>query len=131
MLFAIDSASHVPIHLQLARQIRGAVARGRLRPGDKVPSVRDLSRQVVVNPNTIARVYGDLEHDGVLVTRAGLGVYIAPRASQLSDAARTERVTRLLDECLTEGVLLGLTREEMRQLYETRIGEFAWSDAAA
>lgn len=130
MLFTIDAASHVPIHRQLAQQIRLAVARGRLRTGERVPSVRELSRQLVVNPNTIARVYGDLEHDGVLVTRPGLGVFVAPRGSDLTRKVRRERLTELVDDCFTEAVLLGFTEDEMHKLWTERSGQFAWADPA-
>ncbi len=128
MLFSIDSASHVPIHRQVAQQIRGAVARGRLRSGQRVPSVRDLSRQLVINPNTVARVYSDLEHDGVLVTRPGLGVFVAPRGSDLTRKVRMERLTGLVDDCFTEAVLLGFSHEEMQRLWSERAGQFAWTD---
>jgi GntR family transcriptional regulator len=127
MLFVVDAASHVPIHRQLATQIRSAIARGRLQPGERVPSVRDLSRQVVVNPNTIARVYSDLEHDGVLVTRPGLGVFVAPRGSSLTKKARRERVIELVDACLTEAVLLGFTADEMQSLWAERSQPLAWA----
>lgn len=128
MLFTIDAASHQPIHRQLGQQIRGAVARGRLRSGERVPSVRDLSRQLVINPNTVARVYSDLEHEGVLVTRPGLGVYVAPRGSDLTRKVRRERLTELVDDCFTEAVLLGFSAEEMHRLWTERAGQFAWTE---
>ena len=73
MEFQVDPTTRVPIYRQLMDQIRLAVARGRLKPGSRLPSVRVLSRELVVNPNTIARVYTELEREGVLNTRPGLG----------------------------------------------------------
>ena len=73
MEFSINPSSRLPICRQLSEQIREAVARGRLQPDERLPSVRELSRSLVVNPNTVARVYGELEHEGILTTRPGLG----------------------------------------------------------
>ena len=84
MDFSIDVASRTPIYRQLADQIRSAIARGRLRANARLPSVRDLSRRLVVNPNTVARVYTELERDGSLVTRPGMGVFVAAPGSDLT-----------------------------------------------
>ena len=90
--FSIDPSSRLPICRQLNRQIREAVARGRLQPDQRLPSVRELSRSLVVNPNTIARVYADLEREGVLNTRQGLGVFVARGGSELSRKVRRQRL---------------------------------------
>ena len=100
MLLQIDSASRVPIYRQLGQQIREAVARGRLATDQRLPSVRDLSRQLVINPNTVARVYTELERDGVLNTRPGLGVFVAQPRNDLTRRARKDRLTALADQLL-------------------------------
>src|SRR4029077_9613732 len=92
MEFQVDPTTRVPIYRQLMDQIRLAVARGRLEAGGRVPAVRVLSRDLVVNPNTIARVYTELERDGVLNTRPGLGVFVAEPQADLSAAARRQRL---------------------------------------
>src|SRR6187399_2554341 len=107
MEFRIESASRTPIYRQLMAQIREAVARGRLAPESRLPSVRDLSRQLVINPNTVARVYTELERDGVLNTRPGLGVFVAQPKNELTKRARKDRLTSLVDGLLTEAVHLG------------------------
>src|SRR3954469_18827835 len=112
MLFQIDPASRVPIYRQLAQQIREAVARGRLATEERLPSVRDLSRQLVINPNTVARVYTELEREGILNTRPGLGVFVAQPKSDLTKRARKDRLTCLVDGLLTEAVHLGFPAEE-------------------
>ena len=71
MEFCIDPTSRLPIYRQLRNQFREAVARGKLLPDRRLPSVRELSRTLVVNPNTIARVYTELEREGLLNTRPG------------------------------------------------------------
>src|SRR5205823_5347228 len=69
MAFHVDTASRLPIYQQLAQQIREAIARGELRPEERLPSVRQLSQDLAVNPNTVARAYTELERDGLVVSR--------------------------------------------------------------
>ena len=124
MLFQIDSASRVPIYRQLGQQIREAVARGRLATDQRLPSVRDLSRQLVINPNTVARVYTELERDGVLNTRPGLGVFVAQPRNDLTRRARKDRLTALADQLLTEAVHLAFSADEVLTLVSERIAKF-------
>jgi GntR family transcriptional regulator len=124
---SIDTSSRQPICRQLSRQIREAIARGKLQPGERLPSVRELSRQLVVNPNTIARVYADLERDGVLNTRPGLGVFAAQLVTELSRKARKERLQESLDRMLTEVVPLGFTADEVISAAAERVKQFQWT----
>lgn len=124
MEFRIEPASRVPIYRQLMAQIREGVARGRLQPDERLPSVRDLSRQLVVNPNTIARVYTELEREGVLHTRPGLGVFVAQPKSDLTRRVRKDRLTALVDGLLTEAVHLGFSASEVLGLLSERIEKF-------
>ena len=126
MDFSIDVTSRTPIYRQLGEQIRLAIARGRLQPNARLPSVRDLSRRLVINPNTVARVYTELERDGLLVTRHGLGVFVAQPGSDLTKKARRERLLTLLEGFFTEAVLLGFTADEVRELVQDRIAQFQW-----
>ena len=124
MLFQVDSASRTPIYRQLVGQIREAVARGRLAPEERLPSVRDLSRQLVINPNTVARVYTELERDGVLNTRPGLGVFVAQPRNDLTKKARKDRLTARADQLLTEAVHLGFSADESLALVSERMDKF-------
>jgi GntR family transcriptional regulator len=126
MQFQIDAASRVPVYRQLGEQIRTAVARGKLKPEDRLPSVRELSRQLVVNPNTIARVYTELEREGVLNTRPGRGVFVAQPATGLTERARRERLQALIDPLLTEAVHLGYTADEVLEMLRNRMNRFDW-----
>ena len=126
MEFEIDPASRLPIWRQLTHQIREAVARGKLQPEDRLPSVRELSRSVVVNPNTIARVYGELEREGLLNTRPGLGVFVAQPGSEQSRKVRKERLQEASDRFLTEAVHLGFAAEEVVALVSGRVKQFQW-----
>lgn len=129
MEFRIDPTNRLPIYRQLGEQIREAVARGRLQPGEQLPSVRDLSRTLVVNPNTVARVYTELERDGVLHTRQGLGVFVAEPKADLTKRARKARLEELLDRFLTEAVYLGFSADEVVTIVSKRAGQFQWSNA--
>jgi GntR family transcriptional regulator len=124
--FSIDPSSRLPICRQLTNQIREAVARGRLEPQERLPSVRELSRALVVNPNTIARVYTDLEREGIVHTRPGLGVFVAQIGNDLSRKARRERLREALDRFLTEAVHLGFTADEVHDLMGEQIRQFQW-----
>src|SRR5438034_10929213 len=124
MEFRIEPASRTPIYRQLVAQIREAVARSRLKPEERLPSVRDLSRQLVINPNTVARVYTELEREGILNTRPGLGVFVAQPKTDLTKRARKDRLTCLVDSLLTETVHLGFTAEELLAVISERLQRF-------
>ncbi len=131
MEFAINPTSGLPIYQQLADQICAAVARGRLRPDERLPSVRELSQTLVVNPNTVARAYTELEREGVLYTRPGLGVFVAQSRRPLAKKARRDRLLKTLDQMLVEAVRLGFAADELIELVGERVKQFHWSEAAA
>ena len=126
MEFQINTAGSEPLYQQLAAQVREGVARGKLRPGEKLPSVRELSRRLVVNPNTIARVYTELEREGVLHTRQGSGVFVAEPSIDLTKPARRKKLVALLDPFLTAAVHLGFTSDEVLELVAERAKRFEW-----
>jgi GntR family transcriptional regulator len=126
MEFQVDTASRQPIYRQLMVQIREAVARGRLQPGNRLPSVREMSVRLVVNPNTVARGYRELEREGVLNTRPGMGVFIAEPKSDLTKRARMKRFQDLLNGFLTESVHLGLSAEDVVTAVTDRVEKYEW-----
>lgn len=131
MEIRIESAGRMPIYRQIVQQVREAVARGRLQPDERLPSVRELSRTLVVNPNTVARAYSELERDGILHTRQGLGVFVAAPKSELTKKARKERLLELLDRLLTEAVCLGFTADEVAAVVDERVKRFQWTPAGS
>jgi GntR family transcriptional regulator len=122
----VNTSSREPIYKQLAVQVREAVARGRLQPGEKLPSVRELSRSLVVNPNTIARAYTELERDGVLHARQGMGVFVAKPSCDLTKSAKRKKLQELLDGLLTEAVYLGFPKQEILEIVAERAEKFEW-----
>src|SRR5262249_10964335 len=127
MSFHVSTASRLPIYQQLTQQVREAIARGDLQPDERLPSVRQLSDELVINPNTVARAYTELERDGLVVSRPGLGVFVAQPRTELTKGARDRRLVELLDRWLTEAVHLGYSAEEVVRLVTQRAREFKWN----
>jgi GntR family transcriptional regulator len=114
----IDPSSGLPIYLQIAQQIKTAVAMGRLRPEDPLPSVRQLAVELAVNPNTVARAYLDLEIEGVIYKRQGAGTFVSGQGVEMSKGERRRVLDELLEKALVEGVNLGLSERELRDAFE-------------
>lgn len=129
MQFRIDPTSRQPIYRQLVQQVREAAARGELQPEEQLPSVRHLSRELVVNPNTVARAYTELEREGILNTRPGLGVFVTHPKAELTKDARKRRLFDILDKFLTEAVHLGFEAEEVLRIVTDRSSRFQWNAA--
>lgn len=110
-LVSIDPRDATPIYAQLERGLRAAIAAGRLRPGDQLPTVRQLAVELQINANTVARVYGELERADVLETRRGVGSFIAATPSQARPPVEHHRrlrafVTRVLGDADAAGFTL-------------------------
>lgn len=118
MLIRIDPQSAEPIFEQIVFQVKGAIARGDLAQGDKLPSVRELAREVAVNPNTVIRAYEVLEKDGVVVRRQGAGCFVLGRGSVLKDGERRRQLDGLMKRTLTEAFHLGFKADEIRKALE-------------
>ena len=122
---SITTGSTVPIYRQIVDQVCRAVATGQLVPGEQVPSVRALAEQLVINPNTVARTYADLIREGVLEAQKGKGVFVARRRAVYTRAERLRRLEATLDAFVNEGVRLGFTPEELRDVLERKLRDFA------
>ena len=120
----ISAGGSVPIHRQIADQVCRAVVAGDLREGDQLPSVRALAEELVVNPNTVARVYGDLIRQGVLEARPGKGVFAARRRAVYTKAERLRRVAEPLDAFLSQAMIVGMEEEEMHEALDERLRRF-------
>ncbi len=125
----VDPSSVVPIYAQVAEQIRSLVASRALRPGDRLPSVRDLAASLRINRNTAAKAYGMLESDGVIETRAGQGCFISGTSRRWSREERTRRLESHLDRALVEAYHLEFPLEEIPGLLEKRIRKFLGTKA--
>ena len=118
MFINIDPSSGLPIYIQIAQQIKTAVAMGRLQPEDPLPSVRQLAVKLADNPNTVARAYLDLEIEGVIYKRQGAGTFVSGQGVEMSKGERRRVLNELLEKALVEGVNLGLSERELRDAFE-------------
>ena len=120
MQLHISTGDGVPIYLQIANQVKHLVASGRLVPGDEIPPIRVLAHELLVNPNTIARAYLELERDGVVVKRHGSGTYISDGGSPLARKERLKILAQRVDALLTEARHLEVAPEDLLKLIHQR-----------
>jgi GntR family transcriptional regulator len=124
----LDPKDPTPIYAQLERGIRVAIATGRLKSGEQLPTVRQLAVDLRVNANTIAKVYLQLERDGVLVTKRGVGTFIADKIPKSAHAGERERrLSALSARFLTDATSLGFSPREVLQHLSRRLKEGASS----
>jgi GntR family transcriptional regulator len=102
-------------------QIRKAIAGGTLGAGDQLPTVRQLAVELRINPNTVARVYKELEHQGLIATRQGSGTFVAAKQPRVSDEQRRAELKRVARTAVAEAAMLGFTQSEL----ETAIRELS------
>ena len=107
MSLRIDPAAPEPLFEQIGQRVKEAVASGLMAPGDRLPSVRELARELAINPNTVARAYEALERDGVIVRRQGSGCFVTEQASPLRDDERRKRLAEQARRLVTEAFHLG------------------------
>jgi GntR family transcriptional regulator len=121
MILRPNPSLGVPIYLQLMEQVKHAIETGALRPGEQLPGIRPLAEDLVINPNTVAKAYRELEHEGVIELRHGAGAFVSGqvRGKKATDALRTAQpivaaaVERLRGR--------GLSDEEIRRLFEAEL----------
>src|SRR5436309_5413777 len=107
MQLRLDAKDPLPIYAQLEREIRVGIATGNIKPGQQLPTVRQLAVELRVNANTVARVYLGLEREGVLQTKRGVGTFIAEQLPERHDSHRERRLKSIADKFLTEATSLG------------------------
>ena len=121
MLFDIRQESLVPKYEQIVSQVIFGVASGLLRPGEMLPGVREVALPNVINFNTVAKAYQELERQGVVVARAGRGMEVTPDGPTLCRTKRKEIVQNRIREALREAVHSALTPEEVRRLVDDEL----------
>lgn len=117
MFFKPNAAGPAPIYLQLMEQVRHAVEVGALKPGDQLPGIRHLAETLVINPNTVAKAYRELEHEGAVEIRHGAGVFVRATRSSGKVQSAVPLVTALVDKLKARG----LTDQEVRRLFESAL----------
>jgi GntR family transcriptional regulator len=118
----ISTNDGVPIYLQIVNQVKYLAASGRLTPGEELPPIRVLAEQLVVNPNTVARAYRELEGAGVVEKRRTAGTYLADTGSKLARGERLKILAGRIDALLAESRQLGVSIDDVFELIKKRDG---------
>jgi GntR family transcriptional regulator len=118
--FRLDAHSGVPVYRQLIDQVLAAVARGALRTGDQLPTVRQVAVDLTINPNTVLRAYREMEIRKILDTQQGSGTFVAEQKATESSEERARQLEQLVQEFVARAGSLGFTAQELvRQLRDT------------
>lgn len=120
----VDPAGGEPVFQQIVDHVKREIATGRLRPEDRLPSVRDLAKELVINPNTIAHAYQVLEAEGVTFSRRGAGTFIAARKPVVKGEERRRRFREAIEAALADAFHLGLSEEEARKAFDAAMRRF-------
>ncbi len=127
-MFRVDAGSGVPIYRQLVEQVRRDVMMGRLSPGDQLPTLREVVDAVAINPNTVAKAYAELEHEGLVVRRQGMGTFVA--SAPPSDVLEAPPALRnSLLRWVRRARSAGLSNEQIRILVSVALDDDAADEA--
>ena len=120
MQIQIAPGDGVPIYVQIVNQVKFLIATGRLAPGEELPPIRALAERLLINPNTVARAYRELELAGAVTKRRTAGTYVSESASPLDGAERLAIVAGRVDALLAEARQLGIGLDELLELIRGR-----------
>ena len=129
MQIKINNASPRPIYQQIIDQIKRDIAMGRLKAGEKLPTVRQLAVQLVLNPNTISKAYRQLEQDGIIVTRPGAGAFVAELSSNLSRSVRKKLLCQQLERLVVEAVHMQIDARTLGEWFDSTARKFKFTDS--
>lgn len=118
---AIDPSAKAPIYQQIVDQVKYSTAAGILRPNDELPSVRAVAKRHLVNPNTVARAYLELEREGIIYKRQGMGTYVADRQVSVPKKEKLAVIGQLIDKVVVQGIHFGLSADELKSELEKRL----------
>jgi GntR family transcriptional regulator len=119
-MMKINTSSFVPIYEQVKAQFKLRIAAHILRPHDPLPSIRELASELIINPNTVARAYRELEREGFIYTQKGKGSFVSDDSVSLISEERTEMLTKIFDDAIEEAKKYQLTPNEIKRLFEQR-----------
>jgi len=120
----ISAGSDEPIYLQVAEQISRAIAKSELQGGDKLPAVRKLAAELVINPNTVARAYSQLEQAGLVIAKTGSGTFVSDPQLRRGGAAEVNTLAERMDSVITRGLNLGIDSRDLIAMFKGRIERF-------
>ena len=120
----IISGSDEPIYSQIVEQIKQAIAKKQVDVGERLPAVRKLASELVINPNTVAKAYSILEQSGFVVTKSGSGTFISDPKLRHHDASDINILSERIDSIITRGLNLGISGDELTGMFKTRVKAF-------
>jgi GntR family transcriptional regulator len=123
----VATGQGTPIYRQIVEQVRMAAATGEIPTGFALPSVRSLAEQLVINPNTVAKAYGELARDGVLESRQSLGYFVAPKRQIYSRSERTRRLRQAAAVYVKEAICLDFSADEIQAAVNEILNEHEWT----
>jgi len=121
--FTLDQVNGTPIYRQVIQQIEYAILSGRMKSGDRLPTIRSLAVELKTNPNTIAKAYGELEIRGILATQVGSGTYISDKKPVIEDDSLNRKIREVLGRFVQELKALGVEKRELVKLIDSYIKE--------
>lgn len=124
MTMRLDPASSSPAFVQIAEQVRSRIASGIYRPGDLIPSIRETALQLLVNPNTVKRAYEELEREGFISSRKGVGMVVQESTARPARTQSAAAAQAVFVQGIRAAVRSGLARHEVDALYAR-----AWAEA--
>jgi GntR family transcriptional regulator len=124
MQFRIDNASDRPVYLQIIDQVKRDIALGRLAKDERLPTVRQLAQQLAINPNTIAKAYRQLEQEGIIVTKAGAGAFVANLDSALSRTVRRKLVCDELERIVVTAFHMQIDKQTLADWFNAAAEKF-------
>jgi GntR family transcriptional regulator len=117
----IDPTSFVPLYEQVKTGLRREIALGALKPGAALPSIRDLAARLLINPNTVARAYADLERERLITTRKGKGCFVSEDSGALLGKSALKRLDGLFESAIQDARRTGAGDAEIRRIFEDRL----------
>src|SRR6266404_6063146 len=124
----LNPHSGVPVYRQMIAQIKYYVASGALKPGDQLPSIRELAQALAINPTTVVRVFSELEHEQVIEMRHGKGAFVAANGRRVSAAERERLVRQLARHLAVEAKQIGASAGEVLKVMKEELTELQEAD---
>jgi GntR family transcriptional regulator len=124
MQIRIDNASDRPVYQQIIDHVKRDIALGRIIKNEKLPTVRQLAGQIAINPNTIAKAYRQLEQQGIIVTKAGAGAFVANLDSNLSRSVRKKLISDELERIAVDAYHMQIERQTLLEWFNSAVAKF-------
>jgi GntR family transcriptional regulator len=117
----IQPDSHVPVYLQIVEHMRSAIAAGVYRPGEALPSLRVLASELKVNPNTVQKAYDEMDRQGLIKSRRGVGMFVAQRGVRSAQGRAEDSAQAAFAQAVSAAAAAGLDSDRIRELFEAAI----------